>query len=398
MAIDQSHLSLLALFDVSSAFDMVDHEILLRRLQLSCGISSTPLLWLKSYLSDRSQMVVFDDSRSKWVEVRFGVPQGSVLGPILYILYTADISLIFTKHAAIGHLYADDAQAFLHGPPADQLSIVSSIDALAHDLHLWMSANRLCLNSTKTQFIWFGTRQQLHKLDYSLLALKFPSYTYSSSVRDLGVTLDSSLTFAEHISTLTRSCYFQLRRLRAIRRSTMPTVFTSIVHAFICSRVDYCNSLLLGLPMLRLNPLQSVLNAAARLIARIPRFSHISTYMIEVLHWLPITSRIQYKILLLVSKSRLGLAPKYLSDLMRQPLSATSARPLRSTGRLDLFVPRTRTTLTQRRAFAVTGPSAWNSLPPHLRTKLMMGISSTSTRLLKTFLFPRGSCTEGASE
>ena len=93
--------------------------------------------------------------------------------------------------------------------------------------------------------------------------------------------------------------------------------------------------------MVRLTPLQSVLNAAARLIARLPRFAHISTYMSEVLHWLPITLRIRYKIVLLVSKSQLGLAPKYLSDLMRKPLSATSHRLLRSMDRMDLFVPRT---------------------------------------------------------
>jgi len=171
-----------------------------------------------------------------------------------------------------------------------------------------MSLNRLCLNSTKTQLIWLGTQQQLHKLNFSLLTDKFPSFTYSSSVRNLGVTLDSYLTFTEHISNLTRSCFYQLRRLRTIRRSVTPAVFTSIVHAFICSRVDYSNSLLLGLPMLRLSPLQPVLNAAARFIARLHRVFHISTYMTEVLHWLPITSRIQYKVLHLESKSQLGLA------------------------------------------------------------------------------------------
>src|SRR6218665_2175812 len=107
-----------------------------------------------------------------------------------------------------------------------------------------------------------------------------------SSVRDLGVTLDSELTFADHISLLTRSCFYQLRRLRAIRRSVSPKVFLTIVHAFICTCIDYCNSLLIGLPKTRLAPLQSVLNAAARMIARLPPYSHISDYMINELHWL----------------------------------------------------------------------------------------------------------------
>src|SRR6218665_1557565 len=230
-----------------------------------------------------------------------------------------------------------------------------------------MSSNRLCLNSAETQMIWFVTMQQLLKLDFPLLTNRFPSFTYSSSVRDLGVILGSALTFSDHILTLTRSCYFHLRRLRAIRRSITPTVFATIVLAFICSRIDYCNSLLMGLPKSHQSAIQSVLNASARLIAHLSRFTHISTYMTEILHWLPIASRIKFKVPLPVSKSQLGFAPSYLPDFMHKLMSSVSARPLRSTDRLDIFVPRVRTALAQCRAFAVTGPSSWNGLPPSLR-------------------------------
>src|SRR6218665_3349664 len=126
------------------------------------------------------------------------------------------------------------------------------------------------------------------------------------------------------------------------------------MNTLVCSRIDYCSSLLTGLLKSRLSAIQSVLNAAARLIALLPRFTHIFTYMTEILHWLPIASRIKFKVH--GSKSQLGLAPSYLTDFMRKPMSSMSARPLRSTARLDLFVPRVRTALAQCRAFAVTGP------------------------------------------
>src|SRR6218665_1710513 len=108
----------------------------------------------------------------------------------------------------------------------------------------------------------------------------------------MGVTLDSAMTYSQNISNLTRSSYFQLRRLRTIRKAVYVPIFTSIVHAFVCSRIDYCNSLLSGFPKTRLSPLQTVLTAAARPIARLPRYSHISYYIKEHLHWLPISTRI----------------------------------------------------------------------------------------------------------
>lgn len=161
---------------------------------------------------------------------------------------------------------------------------------------------------------------------------------------------------------------------------------------------NYCNSLFAGLPKSRLSSLQSVLNAAARLIGRFPRFSHITSFMTDVLHWLPVPSRIQYKILLLVSRTQQGMAPKYLCDLMRKPLSSLSSRPLRSSDRLDLLVPRARTSMAQHRAFAILGPSLWNDLPPSLRSKISLGISPSSLRCLKTFLFPQGCHAGSASE
>jgi hypothetical protein len=136
----------------------------------------------------------------------------------------------------------------------------------ADTLTAWLSSNRLRLNSSKTQYIWLGTRQQLAKLDLASLATDFPHVTFSTSVRDLGVILDQELTFSEHIQKLSRACFYQLRQLRVVARSLSFSSASMLTHAFVCSRLDYCSSLYVGLPQVRLNCLNRVLRSAARLV------------------------------------------------------------------------------------------------------------------------------------
>ena len=128
------------------------------------------------------------------------------------------------------------------------------------------------------------------------------------------------------------------------------------------------------------------MNSAARLIVCLPLYSHISTYMTDALHWLPIASRIQYKVLLVVLRTQQGLAPKYLCNLMHKPVSSP---PLQSADQLDLLVPQSWTGTVLHRAFAIVGPSMWNDLPPSIRSKILVGVPPSSLHCLKTFLFPR---------
>src|SRR5688572_5700526 len=162
-------------------------------------------------------------------------------------------------------------------------------------LETWMSSNRLRLNSSKTQFIWLGTRQQLAKIDLEALAQEFPQFTLSSSVRDL----------------LCRDCYYQLRQLRVAFRSLASNAALTLIHSFIVSRLDYCSALYVGLPAALVGCLVRVMRAAARLIGRIARFGHASDYMRDVLHWLPFPQRITYRISALVLRCLAGVAPVY---------------------------------------------------------------------------------------
>src|SRR6218665_2559247 len=113
LAVDKGHVTLLALFDVSTAFDTVDHGILLERLKTSFGVDGRPLSWLRAFLTERSVSVVLGSSRSDWSGVAFGLPQGSILGLLLYILYTADLSMILSPLGVAAHQYADDTQAYV---------------------------------------------------------------------------------------------------------------------------------------------------------------------------------------------------------------------------------------------------------------------------------------------
>ena len=163
------------------------------------------------------------------------------------------------------------------------------------------------------------------------------------TVRNLRVLVDSELKFHEHFSKLCQNCFFQLRRMRSIRRSVSREAMLTLAHAFISSRVDFCNSLFLGVSSYLLDRLQSVMNATARLILNIPKFAHISDEIRVNLHWLPVRQRISYKVCFLVRNCLAGAAPKYLSEVCQSTSSTSGRQHLRSALRNDLLVPRVRT-------------------------------------------------------
>ena len=149
----------LTLLDLSAAFDTIDHSILFHRLYECYGINGLALSWFKSYLSDRTQSVKVGSVLSHPMDLKFGVPQGSVLGPLLFSMYTNPLSLIIRSHRGIKHhFYADDTQLYITLSPLNFSQSMTALTDCLNDIQNFMAANKLKLNPEKTEFILIGSK------------------------------------------------------------------------------------------------------------------------------------------------------------------------------------------------------------------------------------------------
>jgi hypothetical protein len=322
------------LLDLSAAFDTVDHEILLKRLNTRFGIAGKALKWFNSYLSDRIQCVSINDFSSEALQLDCGVPQGSVLGPLLYLLYTSPVADILRQHKMSFHLYADDTQLYIPFSCNDNLSLNDSmklIESCLSDINTWMTTNKLKLNQDKTELLFFSSKYSPQKI---LPSLQFGSEIIkpSTHARNIGVIFDTHLTMARHINNICKSSFYHLRNIAKIRKFISFQTTETLVHSFVSSKLDNCNSLLLGLPNKLLEKLQFVQNAAAKVITLSRKQEHVTPILIN-LHWLPMKSRIEYKTLLLTFKALHGLSPVYIQDLISR---YKPKRNLRSSSQLLL--------------------------------------------------------------
>jgi len=229
--------------------------------------------------------------------------------------------------------------------------------------------------------MWLGTSQQLAKITVSDVPLLSAVVTVVDSARNLGVIIDSQLCLDAQVAAVCRCGYYQLRQLRPVIRSLSAKATETLVQAFVSSRLDYCNSLLYGVADGLYRRLQSVQNAAARLVSGVRRRDHI-TPTLRRLHWLPVRQRVLFKIAVLVYQCLNGQAPSYLADDC-QLVSDIRPRRLRSSDSGFCAIRRSRTTYGDR-CFAAAGPRGWNSLPTELRQSDSL---AQFKRRLKTHLF-----------
>ena len=328
-ATSRQHVTGLCLLDLSAAFDTIDHSILLHRLTHWFGITDSAYSWFKSYLSSRSFTVLCNGHLSTSIPLFCGVPQGSVLGPLLFIMYTTPLSSLLSATSVDHHLYADDTQFFISFSPSDFSASINHLQSVFSIISTWMSANLLSLNPSKTEFLVIGLPQQLSKLNNPSFAIDPTTVLQPAThARNLGFLIDNILSFDQQISALSRACSYHLRDLRRIRSSLDFNTASIIATSLVQSKLDYCNSLYLNLPSRHTDKLQVIQNNMARAITCTRKFDHI-TPTLHSLHWLKINQRIHYKIISLTYTALQFGQPQYLRNLLTvQPHRSTRSGSL----------------------------------------------------------------------
>ena len=390
--LDKGQCVLLILLDLSAAFDTIDHGILLERHVRYVGVTGCALQWFKDYLANRKQSVLINGHRSAESSLAQGVPQGSVLGPILFTVYMLPPGKIMRHHELDYHFYADDSQLYLVFQPMQESADAATNKMMncISDVRSWMGANKLMLNDQESEYM-IVTKNGLPD-DVKLLDFKIGESVIepSESLRNLGSRWDKHMNMSTHVANISKACFMQLRNLWSFKKFIDSDTLAALSHTFVTSKLDYGNALLYGIPKTTMSRLQYVQNCAARLIRGARKFDHVTPLLIDLL-WLPMTYRPMtcrpmtyrpmFKILLTVFKILQGRAPEYLTELIT---IYNPGRSLRSNGSLILNVPRSNTKSWGDRAFSIAGPRIWNSLPIELR--MITNIEEFKSRL-KTHLF-----------
>ena len=231
----------LILLDLSAAFDTIDHGLLLNQLERRFRICGSALAWFKSYLSDRVQSVQIENCRSDPIALNYGVPQGSVLGPILFSLYTSPIGDIVRQHKLDYHLYAHDTQLYVSFQIKNINDKLSRITACSSDINKWMLQNLLKLNDDKTEVLLIGSPHHLRNVSKTTVTICDSTINSAPHVRNLGATFDSSLSIDKFVSQKYQACMLHLGYISRIRKYLSIDACKSVIHALVTSRLDYAN-------------------------------------------------------------------------------------------------------------------------------------------------------------
>ena len=280
LSLDIGNISILTLLDFSSVFDTIYPSILVDHLHTDLKFTDTVLQWFLSSLNDRTHYVSLSNHCSAFALAHSGVPQGSVLGLILFTMYIKPLSAIINSHSIMHHSFADDLQLQMSAPPDGISKLHHSMMSRISDVNAWTTANMLKHNDDKTELMLVTSKRSKHQNDIPIsITMGNAQIPFKQSVNNFGFKLDCHLTMNAHVTNIARTSYFELRRLASIRGFRTSTATATLVSAFVLSRIDYCNSLLYGSTHDVTSHLQRTQNYANRLILCLPKSSSMTMHL-----------------------------------------------------------------------------------------------------------------------
>ena len=350
------HISVLV--DIRKAFDSVSHNILLNKLE-KYGVRSTSLELLKSYLVDRPSYVAIDSIRSREVKSNIGVPQGSILGPILFLIYVNDLpnfsSIIKTT------MFADDTTLSL-----SHSDLNSALDAVSLELESfikWTDSNRLSINVDKTEALLFSNRARPN--DSLSIRMNTQEVSFSSSCRFLGVYLDDNLNFANHISHIVNKLSRSTGILYKIRDFLPTQAKLSYYYAFMYPYLSYNIVVWGGTSMVYFNKLIVQQKRIIRILGKVPPRTHTS----ELFHRFGILKLVDlYKFQVLI----------YMYKAMSE--NRFTIQHTVNTRQRNLAVPQFHRLTTTQRAISFVGPTLWNKIPIEIRSERTLSLFKRSLK------------------
>ena len=332
-AIDKKKLTAVVLLDMSKAFDSINHQILLEKLQ-DFGAYPPVIHWFYSYLSSRYQVVRINTTLSDRLPVASGVPQGSILGPLLFNINVNDLPLV-PEHCA-PQCYVDDTKLLMSFRLQDQSNVMDKMNKDLLKIRNWCFDNQLLLNPEKTKLIIFGSRQMATKVEDFRLSLLGKELVPVKVVKDLGIILDSKLTYNEHIITTVSACMKRLGQINRVKHAFDQRTLIMIINSLVFSKLFYCSNVWSNTTECNLDKLQAVQNFACRIISGARKFDHI-TPILKRLQWLPVRDQLNYRQAIMCFKCMTGSAPGYLTEQFIKR-SNVSKRSTRNAQALDILI------------------------------------------------------------
>jgi Reverse transcriptase (RNA-dependent DNA polymerase) len=359
-AMDNDKLTSLIFLDFSKAFDTVNHLLLLKAL-FELGVSDSSYNWFESYLKDRQHKTTSNDICSNWINVLNGVPQGSILGPLLFSIYTRKLPSIFNYLKCF--MFADDTQLLISYKANEADEIFKKINEDLKILQNWCENMHLKLNPKKCVHLIIGSKKNLTKLNkISLSDIKIFDNIIPrcNNIRNLGLVFDENMTWDFHINNIIKSSYATLKQFYHYKNFFSKQIKITLVNSLILPKFDYCDVVFVHMSCHLKNKLQKVQNMCLRFIFNKKKFDHISSHYNE-LGWLKLEKRRDLHMGCLIYKIKQNKTPIYLYNML---LDSNDIHGHNT--RTQFFIPSINNNYGKR-MFKFFGPQFWNSIPKVIR-------------------------------